>query len=510
MKAPYVPLAVGLTLVSIACGDPSSTDPPAPCSADDECEGAARCVDGRCAPGMASSDAGPVASDAGPADMEACDGFDDDGDDLVDEGCACTVGSTQACRPWREGEAPPCALEGVQACEGAEFGEWGACEVPPPDPASELCPTWILGADVDDQLTAARGAGIGDLDHDGDPELLAPSMRGDGSGTNDGVTYVIGGGPDLQGRTIDLRTDAPEARIQGASFGQEAHLADVDGDGYLDVVRGTGGRAALVAYGDASLPVLLEAVDGTRLARLTGGGASSGEASWMVGDMDGDGRAEVFMSGANSTLHGGTSHGLSYWSGQARSAEIAPSGVVGIEIGTVGVATQANNTNGGGAGDFDADGYLDITANRGAANDGMYIPYVVRVVDGRSSGGWSSMSEGLGVSGGTGFGVWASLQNGDVDGDGTDDLVLLGHGRRHVYVVYGGADLATSLATGSLDAAGFVVHSDELRPDVALGVGDLDGDGADDLVIPLESADADLVIVWGGARRTGELDPIEP
>ena len=66
-------------------------------------------------------------------DHEICgNGVDDDGDGQIDEGCACTVGATQACYrgPWPTRNVGICK-DGVQHCEGGspevQTGTWGPC-----------------------------------------------------------------------------------------------------------------------------------------------------------------------------------------------------------------------------------------------------------------------------------------------------------------------------------------------------------------------------------------------
>ncbi len=73
-------------------------------------------------------------ADGGARDStERCDnGVDDNGDGLVDEGCACDPGPTQACWPGPPGLRDKGAChDGIQRCEPyGEFYAWGPCESP--------------------------------------------------------------------------------------------------------------------------------------------------------------------------------------------------------------------------------------------------------------------------------------------------------------------------------------------------------------------------------------------
>ncbi len=76
-------------------------------------------------------DGGTTSPDgATPTGPERCNQVDDDGDGVVDEGCACAPGMTQSCYPGAAStRARGACRDGVQRCEGeGEFGQWGACE----------------------------------------------------------------------------------------------------------------------------------------------------------------------------------------------------------------------------------------------------------------------------------------------------------------------------------------------------------------------------------------------
>jgi hypothetical protein len=82
------------------------------------------------------ADSGPVTRSA----TEVCDGFDNDGDGNVDEGCACKAGTTAACYPGpAEKAGVGICKQGSHTCTGdAEFGGWGPC-TGAVFPASEIC-----------------------------------------------------------------------------------------------------------------------------------------------------------------------------------------------------------------------------------------------------------------------------------------------------------------------------------------------------------------------------------
>ena len=143
-----------VAVLALAGCDCAGDVPSHACDTAADCSAAQACIDGRCTDrpdASAPFDSGadpehdaapppdaPEPRDAGPdascislecADTELCyDGFDDDCDDRVDEGCACAIGTTARCLPGRSAPTASLCSFGEMACEGAgEFGTWGAC-----------------------------------------------------------------------------------------------------------------------------------------------------------------------------------------------------------------------------------------------------------------------------------------------------------------------------------------------------------------------------------------------
>lgn len=139
-----------LALALLACSE--STSPPRADSGSDEQPADASSLSDASAEGGAedsgtdapSDDAGLPLVRCSPEDIvpegclslattegeaSLCDGYDNDCDGVVDDGCLCTSGSTQECFLGPPGRADTGACRrGTQVCNGQEFATWGPCE----------------------------------------------------------------------------------------------------------------------------------------------------------------------------------------------------------------------------------------------------------------------------------------------------------------------------------------------------------------------------------------------
>lgn len=323
----------------------------------------------------------------------------------------------------------------------------------------------LYGAKRGDRLGTAV-ADAGDTDGDGLADLVIGALGLDAPGAkNAGGAYVVRGSADgwQAAQAISGLGDERHVRIDGAAKGDQAGISvaggDVDGDGFADVVIGA--RLAEKEY-----------------ARYSGGagyvlfGGEDGVAGGDLGALDG---SDGFV------LHG------------SRMFDQAGRTVAGL-------------------GDIDGDGYDDIAVGapdadpQGRTNGGeAYIilghsdPFPPSL-DARDLGDAGSIViEGASDRDFAGFAIAGA---GDVNGDGFDDVLVGAYDATvqgiprvgAAYVIFGSdTDLPPHLDLADLDGTdGFVIEGVAAKDGAGravAGVGDVNGDGFDDIVVGARYAD---------------------
>ncbi|MBX7195780.1 MAG: FG-GAP repeat protein [Sandaracinaceae bacterium] len=216
-----------------------------------------------------------------------------------------------------------------------------------------------------------------------------------------------------------------------------------------------------------------------------------------AGDLDGDGAAELAISVGSVGCDQGNV--LLVPGGPRRSGSVDVRDVAALvrESGTC-----ARLGDGVGVGDVDGDGRDDLVLST-PGTDRAYLFYG----DGTLPSSRESERDADAVL--VGEGVGAARGVGDVSGDGLADFVLgvapstverLSGERRHVLVLGSRARLSGEVA---LEPAPRVEAS------VLRGVGDVTGDGLDDLAATVASGPSDLFVIEGRARWPAELDARE-
>ncbi len=348
----------------------------------------------------------------------------------------------------------------------------------------------------------AAGLEPGRLDLDGDQVddvvLLAPAV-GDGAGR----VYVFSGVPGFDGDTSEA--DHTIAGLGVAEqFGQAFAVGDVTGDGQADLVVLGDGVVDGTCYVFAGGVTFRPSDRDDAAFRLDGAVGFSGMTSVAVGDVNGDGVADIAVGGES----GPTGEGVAVvWFGGSELRSETTSGAdltfSGEQVGDLfGAAVQIGDVNGDGQPDLvvGAD-MIDTPGRKGA----VYVQFGSSGIAGAAA---ESMDVVIGGSAAdAGFGL--NIAIGDVTNDGDDDLVVsefdddLG-GPGAVFVFRGG----TGFASGDTSAAAAVFRGAE---DETLGsavrLADVTGDGVLDLVLGARDAaagDGGIFVFDGGPSIVGQ------
>ncbi|MEM7705904.1 MAG: hypothetical protein AAF358_10155 [Pseudomonadota bacterium] len=406
---------------------------------------------------------------------------------------------------------------------------------------------FVFGGENSLDGTGRSVGGAGDVNGDGLDDLIIGARGADpGGNSGAGISYVV------FGRETGFLTTFPLSilngnvgfAITGEAEGDLSGIAvsgagDVNGDGFDDVLVGAsgadpvGGMAAgrsYVVFGSNtgfSAELNLTSLNGTNGFVIDGISTNdfSGSDVCSAGDVNGDGFDDLLIGAPYASPNGRINAGVSYLVfgfNNLAISQISLSGLSGTNGFAIPGILSGDNLGRGvsGAGDVNGDGFEDIIIsadNADAGRDilqgvqGRFAAGITYVVFGSNTGFSASLNlasldgtngfaiNGVNVADRSGSSVSGA---GDVNGDGLDDLLIgapfadpQGNSQVGVtYVVFGSQDgFPASLELGSLSGpeglalngfSGSVSSGSSVS-----GVGDVNGDGIDDVLIGAPLAD---------------------
>jgi hypothetical protein len=313
--------------------------------------------------------------------------------------------------------------------------------------------------------------GIGDFDGDGTEDFLV----GQPDANSDSKAYIMSGANPSNYIIIEGLTGSADLGYSVTGIG------DINNDGRDDVVigaPGAGGYGAAYLFYGTTITGTKNVTSDSDLTFNGTAGSRFGEAVEGIGDIFGNGHMNFAIGAPLSNGGNGNVKIVHYGAGGSTN---------------IGQLYAGQNFGSGveSVGDFNGDGRSDFIAGGDFPDvngDGDYSISFVHSSDGSSVSNFTILKTPYEISGGGGVGDW--------NGDGYDDFAVAlqkDANTTEIYVLYGRAGAITAYNITDLQnpANAFKMIYNGYAGDVEISaVGDVNGDGYDDMGIGLSDADS--------------------
>jgi hypothetical protein len=293
---------------------------------------------------------------------------------------------------------------------------------------------------------------IADIDGDGKPDLIAGNISGD--------SIAIYRNISTNGSPLTAASFAPPVYLatpSGANSPYYVAVADVDGDGKLDIIASDYDANLVSIYRNISTPGNINSNSFAPRVDFATGSDPTGVA---VRDIDGDGRPDLLVANyGDGTVSILRNTGVA---GSLTTNSFAPKVDIATGSGCISVA----------AGDIDGDGWPDVVAS-------SVISSTVSLLRNISSPGSIAFAPKIDFATAN-YPQYLTLV--DLDGDGKLDVAVAGY-LSQIFSVFRNTSIAGSLTTNSLAPR---IDYPLGGRDHTIAIGDLDGDGKPDLAMVTE------------------------